>query len=408
MIPTIEPPGAANQPETSPDLARMQEFVIACLRHRLGLGSLPDLSILTATPGFNPQSFITYAQEQRVAPLLHLALGGNDRLPLEVAQNFEHTYRITAQANLYLLHEFHQVLQALGDEGISVVVGKGVLLIEQIYHNPALRTFSDLDLFIQRQEVPAALTCLQKIGFEIAIQPYPGQALDFEKELMLTKSGIAPVVIDLHWLLFGPTYYHVYRVPQDWLWDRTVPAMVTGVAVESWPPEIQILHLSSHLVLSHANSPVLLWWYDLAALIQNNLAALQWDLILAYARQLHILLPVRQSLHTLKQEWGIPIPVQILDQLLAIQPSTEEVRAYRWRTLPDHADPHRAWEAFRALKNNRQRLRYIRMRLFPSHHYIHRILPVSESPFLLYLAYWYRGLRRVVNAFRVALMKKRR
>jgi hypothetical protein len=386
----------------SAESLRLQDFVLACLRSRLGLGDLPDLAALTAHPGFDPFSLVDYARAQRVAPLLHRILGTLPELPAPVAQGLQQAYLTTAQANLYLMHEFSKVLQGFNHGGVHAVVGKGPLLVEQVYHDPALRPFSDLDVFVHPAEVPAAMDCLRTIGFQSVIEPYAGQALEFEKELLFTRPGILEVQVDLHWVLFGPTYYHLYQVPQDWLWSLTLPTQVAGVPVQTWSLEIQVVHLASHLILDHSGSPTLLWWYDLAALVQQPQEQIAWDKVMEYTRRLQVILPVRQCLHGLSTVWAVPIPQAVLDELHALQPSPAEARAYRWHTQPGLSHAHRALETLRALPGNRLRLKYFLLRLFPSPAYIRRILPHITSPVLLYPAYWLRGLRLVL-----ALLKNR-
>jgi hypothetical protein len=379
------------------DQARRHDFVLACLRCRLGAGSLPDMAALTADPALNPQSLIDYARSQRVAPLLHRALLSRAALPEEIAQALHQAYIDTARANLYLMHEFQQILQALTSRGLPVVVGKGPLLVEQVYRDPALRPFSDLDIFVRWEHVPAVMSCLRESGLQPVAEPYPGQALDFEKELLFTRPGIIPVNVDLHWVLFGPTYYHHHRVPQDWLWGLTGPAQAAGVPVQAWRLEVQILHLASHLLMDHTGGSDLLWWYDLAALFQENHPSLQWDLIVEYAQRLQLVLPLRECLQELSSGWGVAIPGETLSRLQSLQPSPQEIRAYRWRVLPRQVHVQRAWEALRALPGSRLRLRYLGMRLFPSPAYLRRILPGSLPTLLLYPAYWLRGIKMVIS-----------
>lgn len=392
---------ASPQPSVNTPAATVRapehDFVLQCLRYRLGCGSLPDITALAASPSFDPQSLLAFAQSQRVASLLHLILRDSPGLPESIADGLRQAYRTTAQVNLYLLHEFQLVLQALTARDLPIVVGKGPLLIEQIYHDIALRPFSDLDIFVRRDDAPAAMRCLREAGFQSVAEPYSGQALQFEKELLFTRPGIVPVNIDLHWVLFGPTYYHHYRVPQDWLWELTMPVQLSGVPLQAWQLDVQVLHLASHLLMDHTGSSDLLWWFDLAALVQEHRSTLRWDLVIEYARRLQLILPLRECLQALHDEWEVNIPVQALQQLQHLTPTQREIEAYHWRVLPRQVHAQRAWEALRALPSNRLRLRYILMRLFPSPAYLRRVLPGSLPTPLLYPAYWLRSIKLIIS-----------
>jgi hypothetical protein len=390
-----------SQPIVNTQSAVAQALVTSCLRYSLGTGDLPDLERLAASPGFEPEAVVAYSHQQRVAPLLY-ALHSAVHFPDALAQGLRQSYTATGQANLYLLHAFGQVLQALASQGMPVVVAKGVALIERIYHNPALRPLSDLDVFVKRGEARPAMDCLLGLGFEPMAEPYPGQALEFEKELMFTKPGTPAIRVDLHWSLIGTTF-HLDYVGQDWTWELTEPIQVAGAPARCWCTELQILHLASHLWLNHEDRPDLIWWYDLAALIQKNQAAIHWELLLEFSQRLQVILPVRACLRALNTDWGVAIPGAVLEKLEALEPGREEKRLAAARQ-PGRSNAHRAWETLVMMKGLSRRLRYILMRLFPTPAYLRFIFPGTQPTCWRYLAYWLRGFQMLA----VLLVKHKR
>lgn len=94
-----------------------------------------------------------------------------------------------------------KALAALDASGARALPYKGPALAQQLYGDPCLRQFVDLDLVVAPEDVPRALECLQGLGWHTP-QPIAqlGSAayMAAEQEVALRQAG-GRVVLELHW-----------------------------------------------------------------------------------------------------------------------------------------------------------------------------------------------------------------
>lgn len=97
-----------------------------------------------------------------------------------------------------LEHELGVVLDALAAAGVEVRLLKGSAVARTAYPDPSQRPFSDLDLLVRGEQLPAAVACLGELGFRRE-QPElrPGFDRRFGKSVTLTHDARGTAV-DLH------------------------------------------------------------------------------------------------------------------------------------------------------------------------------------------------------------------
>jgi len=100
--------------------------------------------------------------------------------------------------------------QALERAGIPVVAFKGIGAIAFLYGDPRQRTIHDADLLISRQDLTAALACLDQIGFTRSgpetldeYLHFVAHAPGFAGNQAIALYGEGGAEIDLHWDLSG-------------------------------------------------------------------------------------------------------------------------------------------------------------------------------------------------------------
>jgi hypothetical protein len=295
--------------------------------------------------------------------------------------------------NLYLFHELGQQLERLKRAGIDVLVLKGAGLAVTAYRTIALRPMVDVDLLARRDQVPALLDLLAAGGYERAVEPRPGAALEFENEIPVHKAGLEPVRFDVHWSLFDSLYYQA-NLPLDWFWQSARAQTWQGFTISVPGPEAQLIHLCGHLALHHAQAPALLWLNDVVEVLWAYREELRWELLLDKAAELRLVIPLRTYLSEAAKTWDAPIPPDMLARLQTLPVSPAEERVFRRHTgkqvgslssrvLPDLAE----------LPPGR-RLRFIWTKLAPSPEYMRDRYQDRGTPLiLLYLYHLAAGLR---------------
>lgn len=257
------------------------------------------------------------AMRHAVAPLLYdrlkpLASGCN--VPLDVLQKLRGVYLANAARNMKIYHELGEVLTALQQAGIPVIVLKGAHLAELVYGNIALRIMGDLDLLVPTPDFVKARKTLITLGYD------SGSPFDFEALCMKDKSqdlrhphGKAQV--ELHWTIEHPS--HGLAVDVAGLWERAEPATLGGVATLTLSPADLLSHLCLEATYHHGGvfDMGLRPFCDIATSVLHYQTRLEWNLVQcqaqAWAAAKYVYLALRWASGLL----GAPVPEQLLGSL---------------------------------------------------------------------------------------------
>lgn len=184
-------------------------------------------------------ALVELARIHRVEGLVHDALTRLDR-PLPTATRLElNDLRMRAiQRELLATGTLARLDQLLT---VPFLVLKGPVLAAQCHDQPGLRSFSDVDVLVRRQDFVAALTTLTDGGFTEVASNWGGFLAHGVAEVPLAD----PLgIVDLHWhpIALGS---HRRDIPLDTraLFDRAVEVDVGGTDVRTLGPEDTLLHL---------------------------------------------------------------------------------------------------------------------------------------------------------------------
>jgi len=109
----------------------------------------------------------------RLVPVLYYASQSGDSLPqvpAGVLPVLKREHHATLARNLLLRAHLQQLLQAFQERDIPVIVLKGVVL-DELYPQPGLRSFGDIDLLMRPADLPQGEELLRSLGFSPAGQP---------------------------------------------------------------------------------------------------------------------------------------------------------------------------------------------------------------------------------------------
>jgi hypothetical protein len=135
--------------------------------------------------------------------------------------------KIQAIKNLNEIQESKRVLLLLKAANIPVVPYKGILFLEKLYQNNALREIGDLDILVKPEDAVEAMKVLVADGYELAIENEITDALLNEiidtfpsPEIGLDKTSVLGmnVHIDFHW---GINEHEEYNIDADNIFNNT-------------------------------------------------------------------------------------------------------------------------------------------------------------------------------------------
>ena len=188
----------------------------------------------------------------------------------------------------------------------------------------------------------------------------------------------------------------------DWFWQTAVPATVDGIETQILGPEAQILHLCGHLTLHH-HSKGLLWFNDIALLLQTYKADLEWDMLLERAVQYDLVGPLQEIILTIVNEWDVDVSKEVVDRLSNLDISPNAQRIIERRSMVSRPVAQRFYTDLSEIPGWSSRIRYGLLHFFPSKAYMKRRYNIKRS-FLVPIYYPYRwlvGLGSVIKLYRL-------
>lgn len=201
------------------------------------LSTWPALAAWLVQEGLGP---LIYSAYQTVAP--------------DVALAFKADYqRAIGEQAMYQV-SLVRMLEGMDSAEIPVVLLKGAALAYSAYPHPALRTMSDVDVWLHPQQIRQAMAHIQQIGFrhydkdgrETPPRLSPSGKVKFNLPNW-TNGGI-----ELHSNPFAGVWLESLAAI-DWaaVWQRRQPLMAAGAPAWQLSPEDTLLQVGLHLIIGN-------------------------------------------------------------------------------------------------------------------------------------------------------------
>lgn len=241
----------------------------------------------------------------RLLPLLYYNLR---RLGLKgpAMDKLRGVYKRAWYDNQLLLHRLSGVLKTLAASGIETMVLKGAALSVMYYPEPWLRPMTDVDILVPSSKVRSTMEVLQASGHRPEHR-IPESLPDFTYALsfMLDQTR----VLDLHCRIMLECRWNS---PDEDLWRGALPLDILGATTLALNPTDQLLHVCVNAT-RWENAPQVRWIADAVTIM--NKSEIDWNHLKAQALKLHLVLPLRETLHYLHFEHDAPIPPHLLEEL---------------------------------------------------------------------------------------------
>ena len=243
------------------------------------------------------------ATHHRVLPAVYNSLHGRTDVPASIraavdARFLNHTRRVLRFSALLA-----GILPLFQMRGVEVLPHKGPVLAQQLYGDPAMRDFGDLDFLVRTTDVPRAGTALQELGYR------PKLALSARQEQEYLRTGYEyvfgsaaePNLIEVQWQIV-PRLYSI-SFAMDSLFQHSVECEFDGMRVRTLCNEDLMLVLCVHAA-KHGWSQLGMV-RDIAMLSR---AELNWPWVIEEARRLGIQRMVAVSLDLARTLLGLELP----------------------------------------------------------------------------------------------------
>ncbi len=375
--------------------SKTDRFIQLCLRSAFDQQALQAAQALGDGPELDWEAVLDKAGAEKIAPLLYTLLEDQTWLPEVVEQRLKLEYQHNHSRNIILLAELNILLSQIKSIAAPVILLKGAALVQQVYPDAGMRPLSDLDLLVKPEDVHCILPVLNALGYsQIGSEASTGATLFYENELTLVKDKPFPIFLEIHWSLLNSPYYQ-HSLPLSWFWQTAQPPG-DGTAL-GLSDEAQLVYLSAHLFLHHQGKE-LLWLQDIAMLLKQRGAAMDWEAACNLAQACRLVLPLQQTLAILAEDWGISLPDGVMERLQALTVSREESQVFSRFSQRKRSVARRFLDDLIFLPNWSTRLRFAWHNLFPSAAYMRRRYQIQSSWLVpLYYPYrWLLGIRSVL------------
>jgi hypothetical protein len=345
-----------------------------------------------APPNFEA-SFLGAAAEHGVTPLLSLA-PAMQSWPRGVQSAIARRYREGAAREIIRHDEIMQVLSALAEAGVSVLLLKGAGIAYTHYPQPWLRPRLDTDLLVAPDDRGRATVTLERLGYE-PLTHFDGELVTYQSQLKrVGRSGVIDR-LDLHWRVANPQVFADVLTFVELTRDAA-PIAALGPTARTLSPAHALLLACVHRVAHHANSDRLIWLYDIRLVVERmSPAELECAAAMGASKNLQPVIAAGLTRASAVFPLGAKNPG--IDRLL--QPAGHDVRAITEFLREDRTKVHDLVSDLRALQGWRPRLRLIREHLLPPAAYLRRVYRFS-NPLFLPFAYALRVLSGAVRWFR--------
>lgn len=224
------------------------------------------------------------------------------------------TVRQTLMYNLRQQAHLRQMLEALNEANISVMLLKGLWLGEVVYRDLKARNTGDIDLLLHSEDMPRFTKLVLALGFDLPsnianICELAPASNEFTLIHPTRKS-----VFDIHWTL---TRTHIEKpVDEVKFWQRSEIYTIAGKPCRSLCLEDHLLYLCFHTTDHHRFNYVgpraLL---DIASIIDNPPRPIDWNDVVVRAKELDWERGVWLMLDLTQKSLGSQIPKTVLDEL---------------------------------------------------------------------------------------------
>ncbi len=258
------------------------------------------------------------AASYRLLPLAYKNLL-RENIEDELLGRLKGIYRHTWVRNQLLFHDAASILNAMQDAGIAVLLLKGAALTRSIYPEAGLHPMNDFDFMVPLADVFRAFAVMKKCGWNHA-EPVP-----LEQLVWCSHAGKwtnpAGRQIDLHWHLLPEG-----RQPgaDDDVWANAVKTEFSGRVFASMDDTDLLWHVCAHGAVGD-ETPAIRWVADAWTILHTS-STLNWERLIATLRKRKLTLPVGRALGYLREQFGAPVPAEIVAALAAAPVS----RVERW------------------------------------------------------------------------------
>jgi hypothetical protein len=212
------------------------------------------------------------------------------------------------------------VIEAIGQEGVEIIILKGGALALTVYANAAQRPMADLDLLVRREHMDHVGAVLCSLGFRLP-NSLSAHMVPFEQRFggglhWLRSRGARTINLDVqHHLVKSEWCRAAFPVEPDALWAEARPLALDGKEAWQLSAEDTLISLCLHLALNHSYAWSIGAYVDMDRVITASDRALSWSRLVERAGRFGVRTVVYRGLQGAQRLLETPMPSGVLAAL---------------------------------------------------------------------------------------------
>ncbi len=269
-------------------------------------------------------SFLQKAKENGISAVVFSRLKEIKKdcphIPPFIFKELKKDYFLNATKNSLIFEELAKVLEIFRKAGLKVIILKGAVLAEKMYGNLALRSMTDVDLLVKKEDLWRLDEQLKILGYkpsDIAVEE-----IDFSSTYLTTLdyrslSAKSPS-FHIHWHFVNstiPNESYIKNIKIEDIWRDAEKTKIAGAKTLVMAPHHFLIHLSEHaLRVTHSLSK-LSFFCDIDETVNYYQEKLDWERVIRESLKFNLNRMVYPSLYFTAKFLGTKIPKNVLLKL---------------------------------------------------------------------------------------------
>jgi|GEM_PF-3319235 len=229
-------------------------------------------------------------------------------VPNSIKQRMQKLYLANISGNMRKINDLQKFCREIRERGLSILLFKGPASSQLAYRDPALRTYTDIDVVIRPRELEPVLEVLEEKGFSLSVDPTTRIRRYLHQTGRDFSASRGTMYLDFHQRITkGPAFF---SLPVE-VWQNTRILDIQGYGFQTFSLEDTVVFLAIHCAKDGWNSFKTL--HDLARLIR--ISPLDWDRVFRLAAVFKSRLILKIALYFTTELLGESLPGEVRRRL---------------------------------------------------------------------------------------------